>query len=85
MTRPADLPKPIDLLAAALTCPASSLGPESAMYRDYGWDSFGHLRVILALEEAYGIEASESNFQKYTTLRAMEELYDRLRRGKESP
>ena len=53
------------------------------MYRDYGWDSFGHLQLILALEQAYGIEVSESNFKKYTTLQAIEELYDRLRGGDE--
>jgi acyl carrier protein len=81
MSRIEALTKPIDLLAEALGCPASSLSSESAMYRDYGWDSFGHLRVILALEQAYGIEVSESNFQKYTTLHAIEKLYDRLRRG----
>lgn len=72
------LPEPIHLVADALDCPPDSLNAESAMYRDYGWDSFGHLRVILALEQAYEIEASEANFKKYTTLRAIQELYERL-------
>lgn len=85
MTRPEALSKPMDLLAAALECPTDSLSSESAMYRDYGWDSFGHLRVILALEQAYGIEASESNFKKYTTLQAIQDLYERLMRGDEAP
>lgn len=74
------IPNPIDLLAGALECSRNSLDAESAMYRTYGWDSFGHLRVILDLEKAYGIEASEENFQKFKTLNAIQELYECLMR-----
>lgn len=35
-------PDPYEVVAAALKRPRESLTEDSAMYRDYGWDSFGH-------------------------------------------
>jgi acyl carrier protein len=69
------LPQPFDLVAKALGCSPTSLSIDSARYRDHGWDSFGHLSVILALEEAYGIRIDDDGVQKYTSMRAIQELY----------
>jgi acyl carrier protein len=69
------LPQPFDLVAKALGCPPTSLSIDSAMYRDHGWDSFGHLSVILALEKAYAIQINDDEVQKYTSMRAIQELY----------
>jgi acyl carrier protein len=46
------------------------------MYSDYGWDSFGHLQIILALESEYGIEVNDEAVEKYTTMRAILECYE---------
>jgi acyl carrier protein len=72
------LPQPFDLVAKALGCSPTSLSIDSAIYRDHGWDSFGHLSVILALEEAYGIRIDDNGVQKYTSMRAIQELYKEL-------
>jgi acyl carrier protein len=79
MTPARELSDPFDIVAQALACDRASLSIDSAMYRDHGWDSFGHLRVILAIEEAYSVPINDKNIEKYTTIRAIKELYDELR------
>jgi len=55
---------------------------ESAMYRDHGWDSFGHVNVIVALEKAYGISISNDEMMILTTMKAIQQLHEQiLRKG----
>jgi acyl carrier protein len=49
------------------------------MYRDHGWDSFGHVSVIAALEEAYGISISNDEVTFLRTLKAIVEFTKNLR------
>jgi acyl carrier protein len=70
-----ELPDPFDIVAKALGCSRASLSIDSAMYRDHGWDSFGHISIILALEEAYGIRIDD-DIEKYVTMRAIRQLYE---------
>jgi acyl carrier protein len=51
---------------------------ESAMYRDHGWDSFGHVSVMVALEKAYGISISNDEMMLLTTMQSIVELIERL-------
>lgn len=69
---------PFSVVAQALQCPRSSLSMESAMYRDHGWDSFGHVSVIVALEQAYGISISNDEMMLLTTMQSIVELTERL-------
>jgi acyl carrier protein len=75
---PAD---PFEIVASALGCPRTSLSMDSAIYRDHGWDSFGHLKVILALEEAYGICIDNDEIERYSTMREVHQLYEQFRLG----
>lgn len=70
---------PFNLVAQALRCSRDSLSMESAMYRDHGWDSFGHVSVIAALEEAYGISISNDEVTFLRTLKAIVEFTKNLR------
>ena len=70
---------PLSVVAQALRCPGDSLSMESAMYRDHGWDSFGHVSVIVALEEAYGISIPNDEMMILTTMKAIVEFTERLR------
>lgn len=79
MTPSSKLPDPFDIVANALGCSRDSLSNESAMYKDYGWDSFGHVSVITAIEEACGINLGNDEFMKYTTMRAIIEFFGHLR------
>ena len=75
------LPGPFDIVAKALGCQRASLSIESAMYRDHGWDSFGHVSIILALEEAYGIHIDDDAIEKYATMTAIQQLYEKALQG----
>ena len=46
------------------------------MYRDHGWDSFGHVSVITAIEEACEISIGDDEIKKYTTMKAVVELFE---------
>ncbi len=48
------------------------------MYRDHGWDSFGHVSVIVALEEAYGISISNDEMMILTTMKSIVEFTERM-------
>jgi len=76
-----ELPDPFEVVAKALGCPTMSISLDSAMYRDHGWDSFGHVRVIIALEEAYGIRLDDQTVQMLATMKEIQQLFDRIRGG----
>ncbi len=79
MTTPAVPIDPFSVVAQTLRCPRDSLSMESAMYRDHGWDSFGHVVVIVALEKAYGINISNDEMMNLTTMKAIVEFTVRSR------
>ena len=78
MTSPTVPKDPFGVVAKALQCPRDSLSLKSAMYRDHGWDSFGHVNVITALEEAYGISISNDEMMILTTMKSIVEFTERM-------
>lgn len=74
-------PNPFVIVAEALNCPHAALTIDSAMYKDHGWDSFGHVSVIVALEKAYGIRIDDDDIKQYATMKAIQELYEQILRG----
>ncbi|MCI0393099.1 MAG: acyl carrier protein [Acidobacteria bacterium] len=76
-----ELLDPFKIVAKALGCSSESLSTDSAMYRDHGWDSFGQVNVITALEDAYGIRIDDEAIEKYVTMRAIQQLYEQILRG----
>lgn len=70
---------PFDVVAGALDCSRDSLSNDSAMYKDHGWDSFGHVGVITAIEDVCGINIGNDDLMKYTTMEAIIELFEHLR------
>jgi acyl carrier protein len=79
MTSSGILPNPFSVVAQALQCSHDSLSIESEMYRDHGWDSFGHVSIIKELEKAYGISITNDEMMSLTTMRAIVELSQRSR------
>lgn len=77
MTSSSAPPDPFSIVAEALECSRDSLSIESAMYRDHGWDSFGHVSVIVALEKAYGISIPNDAMMTFTTMKAIVEILGR--------
>jgi acyl carrier protein len=70
-------PDPFDIVAVALRCEREDLSINSARYRTHGWDSFGHLAVILELERACGILIDDASVEKYATMTAIVELFEK--------
>lgn len=77
-TEPID---PFALVAAALRQPREVITVESEIYRVHGWDSLGHIDVILSLEKEYGVALDDAAVQKYMSMRAILELFERVRSG----
>lgn len=72
---------PFAVVAEALRLPREALSMESRMYRDHGWDSFGHIGVIVALEDALDIKISDDLTMQLTSMRAILEFVQSLRKA----
>ncbi|MBF0166107.1 MAG: acyl carrier protein [Alphaproteobacteria bacterium] len=70
------LPTPLDLVAAALECNPDSLNEHSGLARHPQWDSLGHLRIMMALEDAYGIPITDASIREFETFRAILAAYE---------
>jgi acyl carrier protein len=73
------LMSPFDLVASALECPRESLNQQSALADHPQWDSFGHLRIMMALEEHYGIDITDETIRRYETMTAITRAFEERR------
>ncbi|CAA7619139.1 hypothetical protein MCP1_240019 [Candidatus Terasakiella magnetica] len=69
------IPDPRTLIAAALDCASESIDADSRLGHHPAWDSVGHLGVMLALEQHYGIAISDETIRRYDSLEAIAALY----------
>ncbi|MBF0355147.1 MAG: acyl carrier protein [Alphaproteobacteria bacterium] len=69
------LPTPLELIAAALECSQDSLNEHSGLARHPQWDSLGHLRIMMALEDAYGISITDASIREFETFSAILAAY----------
>ncbi|MFC4210394.1 acyl carrier protein [Pedobacter lithocola] len=58
----------LQTVAIALECEPESLNLTSALGQHYNWDSFGHLSIMVALEQKYNIEITEENIVRLQSL-----------------
>ncbi|MDP9382650.1 MAG: acyl carrier protein [Chloroflexota bacterium] len=57
-----------ELFGAVLDVPAASLTEESGPETVTEWDSFGHITLITAMEETYGVSFETDEIQKAKSL-----------------
>ena len=69
---------PRSLVAAALECDPASLTETSALARHPKWDSFAQLRIMIQLEENYGVEINDANIRRFETFTAIEAFHAAL-------
>ncbi len=74
-----ELKHPFELVAKAIGCNPKNISEDSEMYRDYGWDSLGHLNVILAIEQEYGITIDDETVELYKTMHEILKCYENIR------
>jgi acyl carrier protein len=66
------------VMAQVLRLPVDRIGADAAIGNVPNWDSTAHMRMMLALEDAFGIELDEAHMVEMTSLAririAVEEL-----------
>jgi acyl carrier protein len=70
-------PKLRQVIADALELPSSAITAEADTETLEAWDSLGHLKVILAIEGAYGVQFTTAEIRE---LISVERLQVELRR-----
>ena len=80
MTSSGGTPDPLEVVARALERPQDGLSDESAMYRDHGWDSFGHVSIIVAIEDVLNVNIEDEEVWELTTMKAIREFFDHCSR-----
>lgn len=58
-------------LSALLGVPASALGPQSSRQTVAQWDSLKHMHLMLALEEAFGVEFDDHELAQLDSAQAL--------------
>ena len=71
---------PYELVAKALECSPDTLNLNSALANHANWDSFGHLAIMLALEEEYNVVINDDTIRKYSSISAIIERYEELQK-----
>jgi acyl carrier protein len=72
---------PYELVARALECDRSSLDENTGLGKHPSWDSFGHLNVMMAIEESYGIPIDDTSIERFQKMSEIEGAYRELARG----
>lgn len=65
------------LIASTLNIPVGQVTDESDMSTLKNWDSLGHINLVLAIEEAYGVIVDEDAVVEITSVRAIREFVER--------
>ena len=55
------------IMAEVLRLPVDHIGAEAAIGTVPNWDSTAHIRMMIALEDAFGIELDESRMVEMTS------------------
>lgn len=76
------------IMAEVLRLPADRIGADTAMGAVANWDSTAHMRMMIAIEDAFGIELDESRMVEMTSFPKIRSAVEELRPGRthsESP
>lgn len=60
-----------DIMAVTLSVPPDRITQTSAQDDFAGWDSLGHINLMVALEDAFGIELQVEDFAKLASVPAI--------------
>lgn len=70
------------IVAEALRLPAERIGADAAIGTVPNWDSTAHMRMMIALEDEFGIELDESRMVEMTSLAKIRSTVAELRPAK---
>lgn len=61
----------IDLVADVLDVPVAQIGVDTTARDVEAWDSFGHVRIVLALEAALDIQLTMAEIERSDSIRGL--------------
>jgi acyl carrier protein len=67
------------IMARILRLPVERIGPDAAIGSIPNWDSTAHMRIMLALEDEFGVELNESQMVEMTSLAKIRAVVEELR------
>jgi acyl carrier protein len=67
------------IMAEVLRLPANRIGADTAMGAVPNWDSTAHMRMMIALEDEFGIELDESRMVEMTSFAKIRRMVEELR------
>jgi acyl carrier protein len=70
------------IMAEVLRLPADRIGAETAMGAVANWDSTAHMRMMIALEDAFGIDLDETRMVEMTSFARIRDVVAQLRSGR---
>jgi len=70
------------IMAESLRLPADRIGAHAAIGNVPNWDSTAHMRIMLALEDEFGIELDESRMIEMTSFAKIRSVVEELRSAK---
>jgi acyl carrier protein len=73
------------IMAQILRLPMERVGPDAAIGNVPNWDSTAHMRLMLALEDAFGIELNETEMVEMTSLAKIRAVVADLRSPEARP
>jgi acyl carrier protein len=71
------LTSPIDLVAKVLELKPELVTEKSAMGETLNWDSLNQVLIIGEMEKSYGITIADNEIEKYATMKAIIEVYNK--------
>ncbi len=70
------------VMARILRVPEERIGPDAAIGNVPNWDSTAHMRMMLALEDEFGIVLDETRMVEMTSFDKIRTAVEALRAGK---
>jgi acyl carrier protein len=73
------------IMAKILRLPAERIGSDAAIGNVPNWDSTAHMRIMLALEDEFGIELNETQMVEMTSLAKIRAVVQELGAARDRP
>jgi len=73
------------IMAEVLRLPADRIGADTAIGAVPNWDSTAHMRMMIALEDAFGIDLDESRMLEMTSFARIRSVVEELWTGGKPP
>lgn len=71
-----------EVMSVILHVPASSIGPDSSMDNIEKWDSLQHIKLVLAVEDEFGVSIPDEDVAHVTSYALLKVVLEELLQAK---